>query len=92
MGFWGFGFLGTGGCYFAGTSQTTPSVPPTSGLSPVFSIDFIGTGGGGVNTMAGVNGGGGGGSTTTNTGMGGFPGGGGGAQTGGAAGLVIVEW
>ena len=87
----GNGFLGTGGCYFFGTTQTTPSVPPTSGLSPAFSIDFIGTGGGGSNTMAGVNGGGGGGGAT-NTGAGGFPGGGGGASATGGAGLVIVEW
>ena len=52
------------------------------------SIDFFGVGGGGANTMGGINGGGGGGSTN---GVGGFPGGGGGGSLG-ARGLVIVEY
>lgn len=56
------------------------AVPSTSGLTSIFSIDFLGTGGGG---NKGINGGGG----YTN---GGYPGGGGGNV--GAPGMVIVEW
>jgi hypothetical protein len=60
------------------------------------SIDFIGTGGGGVNGAAsgfavdGVNGGG----AWTFSGRGGFPGGGGGINSGtlGGRGFVIVEY
>ena len=81
----GNGFLGTGAMF-----QTTPGTfPATSGLSSTFSIDFIGTGGGGANQAPGVNGGGGGSSVASAPG---FPGGGGGTTTNGAAGLVIVEW
>ena len=36
----GSGFLGTGGVFFNITANT-PNILPTSGLSPVFSIDFI---------------------------------------------------
>lgn len=81
----GNGFFGTGGY-----RTTTPNeINATTGLAPIFSIDFIGTGGGGINTQPGVNGGGGGGSN----GGGGFPGGGGGNGSGaGASGMVIVEW
>lgn len=63
--------------------QTTASsaTPPTSGIMSIFSIDFIGTGGGGYN---GINGGGG-------YANGGYPGGGG-SNASGAAGMVIVEW
>ena len=53
----GNGFLGSGG--ISGTAAQGRTMN-TSGLSPIFSIDFIGTGGGGVSSMPGVNGGGGG--------------------------------
>ena len=86
----GNGFLGTGG-YFNPTASTGNYLP-SSGLLPIFSIDFIGTGGGGVSNQPGVNGGGGGGNPTSNVAMGGFPGGGGGNTANGGAGLVIVEW
>jgi len=78
----GNGTFGTGGQY----QSTTATVFPTSGMISG-SIDFIGTGGGGVNTVAGINGGGGG-----ITAAGGFPGGGGGNGGAGARGLVIVEY
>jgi hypothetical protein len=59
--------------------------------SGTFSLDFIGTGGGGAGLYVGVNGGGGG-SQSNGT----APGGGGGSSGGtayfGASGLVIVEW
>lgn len=86
----GSGFLGTGGTFFNVTANT-PNVLPTSGFSSTFSIDFIGTGGGGAHTQPGVNGGGGGGGTFGIP-SGGFPGGGGGNGANGGAGLVIVEW
>jgi len=85
----GNGFLGSGGVNGTAAQGRTMN---TSGLSPIFSIDFIGTGGGGVSSMPGVNGGGGGSDASTGA-RGGFPGGGGGnASASGAAGLVIVEW
>jgi hypothetical protein len=59
---------------------------PTSGLEQ-FSIDFIGTGGGGSSAQSGINGGGGGFNAS-----GGFPGGGAGGNIAGSGGLVIVEW
>lgn len=81
----GGGFMTSGGIAYAASS-----VLPNASIQP-FSIDFIGTGGGGAINQAGVNGGGGG-----YSGAGGFPGGGSGygASTDGlsAGGLVIVEW
>jgi len=87
--FGGNGFLGIGsGRNLVGSS------PPTSGLQQ-FSIDFIGTGGGGGHSQNGINGGGGGEAVAGQPTWGGIPGGGGGGQiclgTGGQ-GLVIVEW
>jgi len=84
----GAGFMGSGG--LAGASFTISPTPPTSGLQQ-FSIDFIGTGGGGGSQQSGINGSGGGaGGTNPN---GGIPGGGAGASAGpGGQGLVIVEW
>ena len=82
----GNGFRGRGG----GMVLTTV-YPPTSGLEPGFSIDFIGTGGGGNDGGNGINGGGGG-SIGVLTAKGGIPGGGGGTLGNGGQGLVIVEW
>ena len=81
------GFMTTGGV----SSQTTSyfSTMPTASIQP-FSIDFIGTGGGGGWNQPGVNGGGGGFQC-----LGGFPGGGtayGGPTAISTGGLVIVEW
>ena len=76
------GFLGAGGIY---SSSASFFVYPSSGISSQFSIDFIGTGGGGNNTLPGINGGGG-------SGAGGFPGGGSSGTNLGAPGLVIVEF
>ena len=92
----GAGFIGGGASY--GLNSTAPASltalsQPNSGLDK-FSIDFLGTGGGGIGQCNGRNGGGGGeanGSAVT----GGIPGGGGGAGVSsglGAPGLVIVEW
>jgi hypothetical protein len=92
----GAGFIGGGASY--GLNSTAPASltalsQPNSGLNK-FSIDFLGTGGGGIGQCNGRNGGGGGeanGSAVT----GGIPGGGGGAGVSsglGAPGLVIVEW
>ena len=70
---------GSGGLFGSGNASSNL----TSGLSgSLFSIDFIGTGGGGSNGFGGINGGGGP--------TGGYPGGGG--TTLGAPGMVIVEW
>ena len=82
----GNGIFGSGGS--TANATTLPSVQPTSNM-PSFSIDFIGTGGGGSYLQPGINGGGGG----YNAG-GGYPGGGGGGSTNGtgASGMVIVEW
>lgn len=82
----GNGIFGSGGS--TANATTLPSVPPTSSMAS-FSIDFIGTGGGGSYFQSGINGGGGGYGAS-----GGYPGGGGGGtSTGtGAAGMVIVEW
>ena len=81
------GFMGSGGV--AGTTFAIAPTPPTSGLQQ-FSIDFIGTGGGGGPQQNGINGSGGGiGAATT---RGGIPGGGGGVSGNGGQGLVIVEW
>lgn len=77
----GNGIFGTGGMY----QSTTVTIFPTSGFIST-SIDFIGTGGGGPNKVAGINGGGG------SNAAGGFPGGGGGAGSNGGKGLVIVEY
>jgi len=80
----GNGFMGQGA-----QTNTNSITLPTSGLQQ-FSIDYIGTGGGG-STTNGINGGGGGAVTVGL--MGGIPGGGGGASIGnGGQGLVIVEW
>lgn len=78
------GFLGRGALGSAGQSLAA-----TSGLT-IFSIDFIGTGGGGnANIQNGINGGGAGGGGQA--GRGGIPGGGGASGLSGR-GLVIVEW
>jgi len=87
----GNGGNGASGHFFTNTGANDPNVLPTSGLTPIFSIDFIGTGGGGVNNQPGMNGGGGGGGAFTIP-NGGFPGGGGGNGANGGTGLVIVEW
>jgi hypothetical protein len=80
----GSGLTGLGGVQSANTNDLAANMPA---MIASWSIDFIGTGGGGGNQQAGWNGGGGG-----NGGIGGFPGGGGGAGSYGAPGLVIVEW
>jgi hypothetical protein len=86
----GNGFLGVGGYYNA--TASTGAYRPTSGFESGFSIDFIGTGGGGASEYAGINGGGGAGGGA-GSGAGGFPGGGGGGTSAtGGFGLVIVEW
>jgi len=87
--FGGNGFLTTGGIF--NTTTTYYAIQPTASIQP-FSIDLIGTGGGGGYQCHGINGGGGGYQF-----YGGFPGGGSGANattTGilSAGGLVIVEW
>lgn len=87
------GFIGRGA--LINNNTTAPLVAtviqvPSNGLQR-FSIDFIGTGGGGARGTNGVNGGGGannGGGTIG----GGIPGGGGGGTSLGAPGMVIVEW
>lgn len=87
----GPGFMTNGGFSTTGTSGFTSFPDAYTGN---FSLDIIGTGGGGGYGQQGVNGGGGG----YNTGYGGFPGGGSGfisVNTGvivGGGGLVIVEW
>ena len=85
---------GVGGAYNATAMVQAPvaGIP----LFTTFSIDFIGTGGGGGSSFGygsqGINGGGGG-SGASGGGNGGFPGGGGGSTSpAGGAGLVIVEW
>jgi hypothetical protein len=79
----GNGFMSTGAQY-----GSYNSVPASPGVYLTFpSIDYIGTGGGGVSSYGGVNGGGGGQSSD-----GGFPGGGSGVYGRSAPGLVIVEW
>jgi hypothetical protein len=82
------GFMTTAGV--ASTTTSFYSTMPTASIQP-FSIDFVGTGGGGGLNQGGVNGGGGGYNAS-----GGFPGGGTayGAPTDAlsAGGLVIVEW
>lgn len=90
----GNGFLGAGAT-LANTSYA--SLTPASTGMNVFSIDFIGTGGGGCPSSNGINGGGGGFNAN-----GGFPGGGSGYNSSGiyngtttvygAPGLVIVEY
>ena len=81
---------------FVGLNSTAPASltalsQPNSGLDK-FSIDFLGTGGGGIGQCNGRNGGGGG-DLSGATVSGGIPGGGGGGASGfGAPGLVIVEW
>jgi hypothetical protein len=77
----GNGIYGIGGSWISTTSYVNSTTGFISG-----SIDFIGTGGGGANTVPGINGGGGG-----NSSNGGFPGGGSGVGAGGR-GLVIVEY
>jgi len=93
----GNGFMGAGGLLISSTSYWAST--PTTGLETDFSIDFIGTGGGGALNQSGVNGGGGGGATPSADTVchGGYPGGGMGAFTTstlgrGGSGLVIVEW
>lgn len=91
----GNGFLGAGGTYY---STTVPYGPAKTGMENLFSIDFIGTGGGGAGGAPGANGGGGGGGGSNGCTFGGFPGGGSGnlgnttGIRGGGNGLVIVEW
>lgn len=91
----GNGTLGAGGAAAIGVYWT---ISPTTGMENAFSIDFIGTGGGGDFGQSGVNGGGGSGTAVSNTAChGGYPGGGMGAQSTitsgrGGSGLVIVEW
>jgi hypothetical protein len=85
----GAGLFGSGGQY-VGSGTAAALITPTTGLVGQFSIDFIGTGGGGAYSQSGANGGGGG-----FQGSGGYPGGGAGAGTSGqssGAGMVIVEW
>ena len=84
----GSGLLGSGSSWVA-SGTAAAIVFPTSGLIGQFSIDFIGTGGGGAYTQSGANGGGGG-----YGGSGGYPGGGAGSGTTqhSGAGMVIVEW
>lgn len=86
----------SGGDGFAGIGSINVSAtllyPATAGLD-MYSLDFIGTGGGGSYALSGLNGGGGGGLGA----RGGFPGGGGGSNTAGSGGnggngLVIVEY
>jgi len=85
--FYGTGFIGSGG----GSIVTSGSIiPPTSGFQGGFSIDLIGTGGGGAANGAGINGGGAG--QGSKDAPGGYPGGGGGSNAYGAPGMVIVEW
>jgi len=84
----GAGFMGSGG--LAGATFVQLPTPPTSGLQQ-FSIDFIGTGGGGGAHQNGINGSGAGVSTTSQP-NGGIPGGGSGTSGVGGNGLVIVEW
>jgi hypothetical protein len=80
--------MGAGGV--AGTTFVYSPIPPTSGLQQ-FSIDFIGTGGGGGPQQNGINGSGGGVGVALT--FGGIPGGGAGASgSSGGQGLVIVEW
>ena len=85
----GAGFLTNGGIYNNANIYVLPQAFP--GNASAFSIDFIGTGGGGTIYQNGANGGGGGYSAS-----GGFPGGGSGfsapAPNLSAGGLVIVEW
>ena len=86
--FGGNGFLTNGGVL--NTTTTYYSLQPTASIQP-FSIDFIGTGGGGGINQSGVNGGGAGYGGMS----GGFPGGGTAATSANvlsAGGLVIVEW
>lgn len=72
---------------FIGAGSGDNSQSQAGGMNE-FSIDFIGTGGGGSQLVSGRNGGGGGRQAN-----GGMPGGGGGSVSGlGAPGLVIVEW
>ena len=81
------GLFGSGGQYTS-TGTGVGLITPTTGLIGQFSIDFIGTGGGGAYYQAGANGGGGGYQAS-----GGYPGGGcGGSGGNGGAGMVIVEW
>jgi hypothetical protein len=85
----GAGLFGSGGQYIS-SGTATALITPTTGLVGQFSIDFIGTGGGGSYYQSGANGGGGG-----FGGSGGYPGGGAGSGTSGhsgGAGMVIVEW
>jgi hypothetical protein len=86
----GSGLLGTGG---GGYTTSGSSVPAGTGFNGQFSIDFIGTGGGGGYAGPGANGGGG---SAAGGGVyqgGGYPGGGGGGNGAmGAPGMVIVEW
>jgi hypothetical protein len=82
--------MGGAGPNSAGALSTT--TPPTIGQPSLWSIDFIGTGGGGNANFNGINGGGQG----NNNGVGSLPGGGAGLAgttgTNGGLGLVIVEW
>lgn len=87
----GPGFMTNGGFATTGTSGFTSFPDVYTGN---FSLDIIGTGGGGAYGQQGVNGGGGG----YSNGYGGFPGGGAGYVNSangsivGGGGLVIVEW
>lgn len=85
----GQGFLTAGGIYNSMTNYVYVLPQATASNAGAFSLDFIGTGGGGGYGQMGVNGGGGGYPTG-----GGFPGGGcayGFSYTS-PGGLVIVEW
>lgn len=94
--------FGQNGLFGQGGGATITAIPgavmPTSGLEGRFSIDLLGTGGGGgsavsgVSAQSGINGGGGGKGGTSYLAHGGVPGGGGGALSFGASGMVIVEW
>tara|TARA_R110000868_G_scaffold136848_3_gene349993 strand:+ start:7413 stop:8270 length:858 start_codon:yes stop_codon:yes gene_type:complete len=89
----GSGFMTAGGFNITGGTAFTAVMPQAMPVQTGFSIDFIGCGGGGAPTQAGINGGGGGFNCS-----GGFPGGGSAYSSStapyltSAGGLVIVEW
>lgn len=78
----------SGAAISLGSSNVFPTQQQRSGLEK-FSIDFIGTGGGGTPYFNGINGSGFNGTTSTGI-NGGIPGGSG--NSFGAPGMVIVEW
>lgn len=90
------GVTGKGGEHTLYQTNTSGSVGGNGEPGDNFSIDFIGTGGGGASAVAGVcgngaNGGGGAGSNSATGGRGGWPGGGSGNLAIGADGFMVVE-